>query len=155
MKKNLFLWLMAAVVMTSCGTRAENQQKEETAVRAEKISTIYLTADDFMTKVIDLEANPDQWEYLGDKPAVIDFYTTWCPPCKVLAPRLEELAAEYEGKIYVYKVDIEKETRVQGILKIQSIPTMFFLPVAGEGEPQVVAGLKSKAELKKMIDAML
>ena len=63
---------------------------------------IHLTKAEFLQKVVNYEANPSSWKYVGDKPCIIDFWATWCPPCKVIAPILDDLAKEYEGQIYVY-----------------------------------------------------
>ena len=61
---------------------------------------------------------------LGDKPAIVDFYATWCGPCKAIAPVLEKLAAEYKGKIVVYKIDTDKEPELSAAFGIRSIPTL-------------------------------
>ena len=71
------------------------------------MKTIHLTKAEFLDKVVNYEANPNEWKYLGDKPAIVDFYASWCGPCKMVAPILDELAQEYDGKIYVYKIDTE------------------------------------------------
>lgn len=117
------------------------------------MKTITMTKSDFLTKVMDYEKNPDVWKYLGDKPAIIDFYATWCGPCKSLAPVLEELAGEYEGKIYIYKVDVDKERELAGVFGVQSIPTLLFIPM--EGEPTIMQGARPKASLKETIESLL
>jgi len=112
-----------------------------------------LTKADFLTRIIDYQTNPDEWIYLGDKPAVIDFYADWCAPCRMLAPILEELAAEYEDLIYIYKVDTEKEKELAALFGITSIPLLLFIPM--EGEPQMARGALPKATLKEAIEDFL
>ncbi|MFR8357382.1 MAG: thioredoxin domain-containing protein [Parabacteroides sp.] len=78
-----------------------------------------LTKQEFLSKVANYEASPDKWIYEGDKPCIIDFFATWCGPCKMIAPILEELAGEYEGKIDIYKVDTESRRRNWLLLRRQ------------------------------------
>jgi len=120
--------------------------------------TIYLTKTEFIKRVIDYEKNKTEWVYKGDKPAIIDFYADWCAPCKKVAPVLEELASEYAGKIYIYKINIDKEPELAGLFGVKNIPTFLIIPM--KGKPQLSSGAsannaENKAWFKKMIDDVL
>lgn len=117
------------------------------------MKAIQLTKADFLKKVANYETNPTEWNYLGDKPAIIDFYADWCGPCKQVAPVLEELAAEYDGKMYVYKINTEVEQELAAAFGIQSIPTLLFVPM-GE-KPQMAQGALPKNTLKEVIANVL
>lgn len=119
----------------------------------ETMKAINITKEDFINKVMDYKTNPTEWKYKGDKPAIIDFYASWCGPCRMLAPILDEIAAEYEGEIYVYKVDTEKETELAQLFNIRSIPTMLFIPL--EEAPRMMQGALPKNELQKIIQEVL
>ncbi|MDD3668228.1 MAG: thioredoxin [Bacteroidales bacterium] len=161
MRRKIILMLMlATITFVSCGnsTDKEKQTKEEqknsTVNKKEnKMKTINLSKSEFLTKVMNYEQNPQEWKYLGDKPCIIDFYADWCGPCKMVAPLLEELAKEYDGEIYVYKIDTEKEQELAQAFGIRSIPSLLFVPM--NEQPQMVMGALPKSELKKAIDDIL
>lgn len=117
------------------------------------MTTIHLTKSEFLAKVANYETNPTEWKYLGDRPAIIDFYASWCGPCKMIAPILEELAAEYGDSIYIYKINTEEEQELAAAFNIRSIPTLLFIPM--EGTPQMAQGAMPKASLKEAIDKVL
>lgn len=117
------------------------------------MKTIHLTKAEFLAKVANYEVNTAEWKYLGDKPALIDFYADWCGPCKAIAPTLEELAAEYDGQIYIYKINTEQEQELAAAFGIRSIPSLLFVTM--DGKPQMSAGAMSKPELKKVIEEVL
>lgn len=112
-----------------------------------------LTKVDFLNKVANYEANPNEWKFLGERPAIIDFYATWCGPCKMLAPVLDELAAEYEGQIDIYKVNVEEEEELSALFGIRSVPSILFIPM--EGQPQMAQGAMPKPALKEAIHSVL
>lgn len=155
---NKTVLLMLALVLataTACGkgTRDNNPVEEKTAMAEEKGKVIQLTKADFLAKVYNFEKNPEEWKYEGDKPAIVDFYASWCGPCKRIAPILEELAKEYDGQIVIYKVDTEKEQELAGAFGIRSIPSLLFIPM--EGKPEMAQGALPKATFKKAIDEFL
>lgn len=87
-------------------------------------------------------------------PIVIDFNATWCGPCRRLAPILEELAAEYEGRVNFYSIDIDKNRELASMLQIQSIPYVLFF-AQGADEPEEMIGLASKEEIRVYIEKIL
>lgn len=114
---------------------------------------VHLNKQEFLKKVFNYEANPNEWKYEGELPCVVDFYATWCGPCKALAPVMEELAKEYDGKIRVYKIDVDQEEELAAVFGIRSIPTLLWIPA--KGQPTLTQGAMPKPELRKMIDGVL
>ncbi len=113
----------------------------------------YLSTADFKKKVMDYEAHPEEWVYEGTRPAVIDFYATWCRPCKMMSPIVEQLAKDYAGKMDFYKVDIDKEQELSSVFGIQSIPTFLFIPM--KGKPTAQMGAMQKEEFEKIIKEVM
>lgn len=106
----------------------------------------HLTKETFQEKVFNWEVNKE-WKFEGNLPVVIDFYADWCGPCKTVAPILEELATEYDGKVVIYKVDTEAQQELAGVFGIQSIPSILFVPA--DGQPQMAQGALPKETFKK------
>ena len=101
----------------------------------------HLTKETFLNKVFNYEKNKE-WKYEGEKPCIIDFYADWCGPCKVVAPVLEDLANDFDGKINVFKVDTEAEQELASVFGIRSIPSFLFVPA--KGQPQMAMGALPK-----------
>jgi thioredoxin 1 len=116
------------------------------------MATIQLTAAGFKENIFNYEES-EEWNFKGNVPAIIDFYADWCGPCKMVAPILEELSKEYEDKLVIYKVDTEAEEELSGVFRIQSIPSILFIPT--EGTPMMQAGALPKHVLKEVIEEQL
>lgn len=114
--------------------------------------TIKLTTEDFKKNIFDYSTNKE-WKYEGKLPAIIDFYADWCGPCKMVAPLLEELSKEYEGRIMIYKVDTDKEEELSAVFNIRSIPTFLFIPMTGP--PVMQPGAFPKSLFEKVIEEHL
>lgn len=72
----------------------------------------------FLTRVFNYtDENATEWKYIGDKPCIIDFYATWCAPCRMISPILKEIAEQYKDSIYVFKVDVDKQKKLAGALQ--------------------------------------
>lgn len=116
------------------------------------MATVQLTADGFKEKIFDYTKD-QEWKYAGSLPAIVDFYADWCGPCKAVAPVLEELSNEYEGKVVIYKIDTDKEAELSALFGIQSIPTLLFIPV--EGAPMMQKGAIPKNAFQQVIEERL
>jgi thioredoxin 1 len=112
----------------------------------------HLTKESFLEKVFNFEKN-QEWAFEGELPCLIDFYADWCQPCKMVAPILEELSKEYQGKINIYKIDTEDQQELAGAFGIRSIPSLLFVPK--EGQPQMAMGALPKNNLKEAIESIL
>lgn len=110
---------------------------------------IHLDKQTFKEKVHNYEKNKE-WNYLGNKPAIIDFYADWCAPCRQIAPIMEELAADYEGDLVVYKVDTEKQKELAAAFGISALPSILFVPV--DGQPQLARGARPKEAYEETIN---
>ena len=112
-----------------------------------------LNKDSFVEKVADFKGYPDQWEYKGDKPCLVDFHAPWCIYCKALSPILDQLAKEYEGRLDIYKVDVDQEPELESAFNIRTIPNL--LLCTKDGKPTMKLGTMNKAQLKELIETSL
>ena len=137
--------LFVILILTTSSLTAQNE-KTNNMVKT-------LTKSEFIKLVHNYEKSPKDWKYLGDKPCIIDFYADWCAPCRSIAPVLEELAKEYKGQIYIYKIDTEKEHELAQVFGIRSLPSLLFVPL--NGAPQMAQGALPKTAFKEAIETVL
>ena len=92
------------------------------------MATKHLNKSEFENKVAKLNS---KWQFLGDKPVLVDFYAAWCRPCQMLSPIVDEVAEEYAGRVDIYKVNVDDEQELADLFKIRSVPTLLFIPMDG------------------------
>ena len=142
MKKGYIYMIIAAVALFF----GANQQ-----VSAQSKGVKTLSVAEFNKLVYNLDAK--ELKYLGNKPAIVDFYADWCGPCRAISPILEELAAEYAGKIIIYKVNVDDARKIAAKFGIRSIPAVLYIPV--KGESKMTLGARSKERFKSEIETYL
>lgn len=145
MKRIIFSLAMLSLVFSVVANNPDKKGKE-------KVKPIDLDQKSFIERVFDFE-NSEEWNYIGDKPAIIDFWAAWCGPCRQVSPILEELADEYGDEIYVYKVNVDEQKSIARAFGIQSLPTILFVPL--KDTPQAVLGSAPKSKLKGAVDSIL
>lgn len=167
MKKFAFVAFIAIIGNVACNSSDGDKKIEtkpdktvqNTPVKSDNPGeTVYLTKQMFLEQIMDYESNPQEWNYKGDKPGLVDFYADWCRPCKITSPILDELAKEYAGKITIYKVNVDKEKELAGVFGVQSIPTFLFMPL--KGNPTISSGIaqtpeQTKEMFRQQIDQIL
>ncbi len=138
MRKSFIVMLVALCI--SVGTSVLNAQKIQ-----------HITAEEFQKEIFDYK-NKVEWEFNGETPILVDFYASWCGPCRKLAPILKELQKEYGDKIKIYKVNTDKERELSGVFGVQRLPTLIFIPK--KGQPTKAEGLMDKKTLKQAFNEL-
>ena len=108
-----------------------------------------MTKAEFLTKVANYEASPKEWKFLGDKPCIVDFYASWCGPCKMMAPVVEEIAEETEGQVLVCKLNVDQAMDIAQKYKVVSIPT-FLIFKGGQLTDRVIGATDKEDLLEKL-----
>ena len=132
--------LIFSSMLTYACTGGAEQKQAETQKTAQDGSVIVMNKAMFIKDIF-------------GKLKIIDFWASWCGPCRMTAPIMKELAKEYAGKIVIYKVNVDKEKELAALFNATSIPLFVFIPM--QGEPQLFRGAADKATYKKAIDEFL
>lgn len=160
MKKYIIISIVVitSVVLFSCfnETTAKSENKNSEIAKVEdknsKLQIINLSKETFKQKVFNYEVNKE-WKFEGNLPVIIDFYADWCRPCKMVAPILEEINNDYNGKIQIYKVNTQYEQELASVFGITGIPAFLFIPK--DGQPQMSTGFMGKQDFEKAIETIL
>ena len=138
---------LITLLVVAFGTMANAQdEKQESKVK-------HLTYKEFIKQVWDFEKDPNNFTYNGKLPAVIDFYADWCGPCRRVAPIMEKLAQENDGKLLVYKINVDQEKQLASVFQVRSIPMVLFIPM--EGQPIMQVGAMAEEEYKRIVEEQL
>lgn len=160
--KQAFIFVLMAVtaVAVSCSggqgsgeARQKTESDNKQQVKKGSNMVTEMTTQMFKDRIMDYEQQQKEWIYKGQRPAVIDFYATWCGPCKATAPVVAALAEKYDGKVDFYKVDVDQQEELAAVFGIRSIPTLLFIPV--KGNPQMQVGAMNQHQMEQAVSGIL
>ena len=149
MKKIIFC-LTAVLLLAACNNKTENQNNNNTAGGEENTRSEMPVAspdDEGQTEWI------KQTTIMSSKPMVIDFFATWCGPCKQLAPILDEIEKGHKGEVIFQRIDVDQEPELAQEFNVQSIPMLMF--VTPKGEYQTIVGLQEPQVIEAKIAELL
>ena len=155
--RNIFRAIIALITLSCCtpknGVESQARVKSIKNMISKDKEIPSISYREFLDKIYDFENDSAQkWTNKSGRPIVIDFYATWCAPCKKIAPSLQELSVEYMN-VDFYKVDTQEEEALAIAFNIQSVPTLMFIPK--EGDPYLSLGYISKGEIKQIIKELV
>ncbi len=147
--KKLFIYMAALVVLVSCNSKSEQNANEAVAgneaVKSEM--PVANSEDEGQTEWI------KQTTIMSSKPMVIDFFATWCGPCKELAPILDELEQKHKGDVIFQRIDVDKEPELAQEFNVEAIPMLLF--VTPKGEYQSIMGYQEAPVIEAKIAELL
>lgn len=149
MKKIIFC-LAAVLMLAACNNKADNQNNGSTGNEN-------ATTENTMPVASPEDVGQTEWikqtTIMSSKPMVIDFFATWCGPCKQLEPILEEVEKNHKGDVIFKRIDVDKETSLAQEFGVQSIPMLMF--VTPKGEYQTIVGLQPASVIETKIAELL
>ena len=141
--KKIFICLAALMMLVACNNKSEKQTVEgNEAIEAE--AAVEEEGQDGWMK---------QTMLLANKPMVVDFYATWCGPCKELAPILDEIEKKYDGEVIFKRIDVDQNQDLAQEFGIQAIPLLMF--ITPKGEYQTIMGLQEASVIEAKIAELL
>lgn len=163
----LGLACLTSITAVACNTNKQSTEATTTGVQPEVTTTQSPAAPDksggatkhidaayMRTHIFDYKANPNKFVFKGSRPAILDFYADWCGPCRKIAPYLEAIAKKYEGKLDVYKINVDNEEELAQVFGVRSIPMLLFIDTDGS-TPSVVQGALSQEALEKEAERLV
>ena len=145
--KRFFICLMATAMLVACGNK-ETKNSEEMTAAPEGAQSEMVTDDG---------ADQGDWQkqttLMGSKPMVVDFFATWCGPCKELAPILEKIEQNHKGEVIFRRIDVDQEPEMAMEFRIEAVPTLMF--VTPTGDYQMLLGLQEPAVIEEKIAQLL
>ena len=148
--RKIIYCLVAMLLLVACNNRAENQNNNGSATNGvEARNEMPATSPD--------DEGQGQWmkqsTFMSSKPMVIDFFATWCGPCKELAPILDEIEQKHKGEVIFRRIDLDQDPDLAVEFNVQSIPMLMF--VTPKGEYQTIVGLQDPAVIEAKIADLL
>ena len=149
MKKILFGFVAILMLVAACNNKNESQQDENAAMGDEAQSEMPVATAD--------EEGQTEWikqtTIMTSKPMVIDFFATWCGPCKELAPILDEIEKNHKGEVIFKRIDVDQEAQLALEFKIEAVPTLMF--ITPKGEYQTLLGLQDASVIEAKIAELI
>ncbi|MBO5843270.1 MAG: thioredoxin [Bacteroidales bacterium] len=145
-----FLLIFSFIFLFSCGEKQTVKTEENKIINQSKV--IEADTKYFIDKIAKIDN--ETLTYIGDKPTIVDFYASWCGPCKMLSPIMEKLSKKYEDKVNFYKIDVDESSDLANTLKIKGIPTLIFFKDS-LSTSIIIEGFMSETELEHYISNYL
>jgi len=139
MKKTIKLLLISLMVSSAA-----------IAQQSTNVQIIELNSQSFKQKVWNYDKDKS-FVRVGKLPIILDFYATWCRPCKMLAPHLQTIQNKYKGKLIVYRIDVDQQPELARLFKIEAMPTIVFMGSKNSYKSEL--GYKDYAEFENIVKA--